>query len=366
MTSMPDPSRWTPQPAGRPWRSAVVGTGFIAGQHLACLTRLPGVEVAGVCDLSPAVAEAAAERFGVARWFTDHRIMLDELRPDVVHVATPAVTHARIALDALDAGAHVFVEKPVAASYDQWARLRDRAQEVDRWLVEDYNNLFSRCVLDLDRLLDSGEFGKVTHVDVRFFQGVSDPAHAFGDRNAPHPTLQLAGGAISDFLPHLASLAHHFVGPHRSVSTLWRKRDADGILPADELLAMVEAERGTATVAFNANSSPDGYWIEVHAERLQARINLYEGRLSVNKALGGPSPLVPVRNAMAEARSTVTAASTRLWDKVSGGPMAYDGLWELTARLYDCLSSGAAPPISPSDMEAVNRLVADLTETAPA
>lgn len=124
----------------------VVGTGFIAGQHMACLNRLPGVDVVGVCDLSPAVVEATAERYGVEIWFTDHRAMLERLRPDVVHVATPAVTHLEIADDALDVGAHV-VERPIAASYDEWAQLRDRASKAGRWLVEDYNYLFDRCVL---------------------------------------------------------------------------------------------------------------------------------------------------------------------------------------------------------------------------
>lgn len=354
---------WSPQ---RPrLRVAVIGTGFIAGQHLACLGGLPGVDLVGVCDLSPSVAEASAERYGVPAWFTDHRTMLSRLRPDVVHVATPAATHLGIAGDALDSGAHVFVEKPIAASYDEWARLRDQAEATGRWLVEDYNYLFDGCVLDLDHLIASGGFGAVTHVDVRFFQAVADPRHAFGDLNVPHPTLALPGGAIADFLPHLASLAHHFVGPHRSVSTVWRKRGLGGVLPADEFVALIEAERGTATLAFNADSLPEGFWIEVYGARMQARINLYEGRLSVARSLGGPPPLVPVRNAVAEARSAVSSTFTRLWDKVSGGPVGYDGLWELIERFYAALSSGARPPVSLAQMEAVNRLIADMTRTAP-
>lgn len=347
----------------RRWRCAVVGTGFIAGEHLRCLSQLADVDVVGVCDLSPAVAEATAERHGVPGWFTDHRVMLDRLQPDVVHVATPAVTHLRIAGDALEAGAHVLVEKPIAASYEEWAQLRDQASRLGRWLVEDYNYLFDRCVQDLDRLLESKRFGDVSHVDVRYFQAVNDPSHAFGDRNAPHPTLSLAAGPISDFLPHLASLAHHYVGRHRSVSAVWRQRQPDDQRPADELVALVDAEHGTATLAFNADSRPEGVWIDVYGDRLQATMNLYEGRLSVARALGGPSPLVPVRNALAEARATVSSSFVRLWDKVSGGPMGYGGLWELLARFYANLAAGGQPPISLAQMEDVNLLVADITRT---
>ena len=68
---------------------AVIGAGHIARQHLSCLKQLPVADTVGVCDLSPAMAESAAELFGVPRWFSDHKEMLEEVRPDVVHVGTP-------------------------------------------------------------------------------------------------------------------------------------------------------------------------------------------------------------------------------------------------------------------------------------
>src|SRR5438552_7422500 len=99
--------------ARRVVRAAVIGAGAVAKQHLACLSGLPGVAVAGVCDVSPAVAESAAGRFGVPAWFTDHRALLAELSPDVVHVTTPPAAHFPIAMDALAAGARAIVEKPI-------------------------------------------------------------------------------------------------------------------------------------------------------------------------------------------------------------------------------------------------------------
>ena len=104
-------------------KAALIGTGQIAQQHLACLRSLPGVTLAGVCDLSRALAESAAERYGIAAWFTDHRAMLEEVRPDVVHITTPPSSHFSLAMDALAAGAHVIVEKPLATAHDQVAVL---------------------------------------------------------------------------------------------------------------------------------------------------------------------------------------------------------------------------------------------------
>src|SRR4051812_48341412 len=124
-------------------KAALIGTGQIARQHLGCLRELPGVEVAGVCDLSPAMAESAAERFGVSAWYTDHRRMLDEARPDLVHVPPPPPSHFALAMAALDAGAHVVVEKPATSTFAELDSLIGRASERGRVLVEDYNYLFN-------------------------------------------------------------------------------------------------------------------------------------------------------------------------------------------------------------------------------
>src|SRR5262249_54036685 len=74
---------------------------------------------------------------------------------------------------------------------------------------------------------------------------------------------------IADFLPHLASLAHLFVGPHRRAHGIWTKRKPS-VLPYDEFRGAVEAEGGTAALAFSASAQPDAFWLRVYGERMQA------------------------------------------------------------------------------------------------
>jgi predicted dehydrogenase len=342
-------------------RAALIGTGQIARQHLACLRELPGVEIAAVCDLSPAMAEAAAERFGVPAWFTDSRRMLDEVRPEVVHVTTPPPSHFRLAMDALGVGAHVIVEKPATVEFGDLATLVGQASENGRVLVEDYNYLFNASTLAIRELIDSGEFGAVTHVEALICLDILGPGSAFNDPNAPHPCLTIAGGAIADFLTHLASLAHAFVGPHRSLRTTWAKRSGvESPLPSDEFRALVTADRGTALLGFSASTQPNSFWLRVYGEKMQAVANLFETRLTVDRVGGGPRPLMTIRNGLREARDVRRSAFGGLWRKLSGGPNEYEGLWELLARTYRALGAGADSPISSSQIVAVNRLVADL------
>ena len=167
-------------------RAALVGAGAIARQHLACLKTLPGVELAAICDLSPATAEAAAERYGIRAWFTDHRGMLEKTRPDVVHVTTPPTSHFLLAMDSFDAGAHVIVEKPATSTFEELEALVRRAHEVGRHLVEDYNYVFNRAPQEILRHICSGQFGPVTHVEVLICLDILGPSgHArIGRRRA--------------------------------------------------------------------------------------------------------------------------------------------------------------------------------------
>src|SRR5689334_11857388 len=279
-------------------KAALIGAGQIARQHLSCLKTLPNVELAAICDLSPATAEAAAERYGIRAWFTDPRAMLEKARPDVVHVTTPPSSHFGLAMDSLDAGAHVIVEKPATPTFEELERLVRHAEGAGRYLVEDYNYVFNRAPQEISRRVESGELGAVTHVEVLICLDILGPG-GFADPNSPHPTLTLAGGAIADFLPHLASLAHLFVGPHRTAQTVWTKRSSS-LLPFDEFRAVLDAERGTAALGFSSNSQPDAFWLRVYGEKMQATANLFETRLTFDRPRNVPKPLRPFFNGLEE------------------------------------------------------------------
>src|SRR4051812_34507020 len=111
-------------------RTALVGCGKVGGIHAAAVAALPEADFVAVCDASAERAAAFAARHGV-RPFTDVAALVRGARPGVVLVATPHPLHAAAALPALAAGAHVLVEKPLAASLadcDAMLAAADRAR----------------------------------------------------------------------------------------------------------------------------------------------------------------------------------------------------------------------------------------------
>jgi predicted dehydrogenase len=229
-----------------------------------------------------------------------------------------------------------------------------RAQDSGRHLVEDYNYVFNRAPQEILRRIASGQFGAVTHVEVLICLDILGP-NGFADPNAPHPALSLAGGAIADFLPHLASLAHLFVGPHQTAQTIWTKRKPSP-LPFDEFRGLVQSERGTGMLGFSACSQPDAFWLRVYGERMQATANLFETRLTFDGPRNVPKPLRPFFSSLDEGKTIRRAALTTLLRKFKG-PGAYEGLWELIARTYRALADGSTLPVTATHVLEVNRMV---------
>jgi predicted dehydrogenase len=287
--------------------------------------------------------------------------MLDAVRPDVVHITTPPGSHFTLAKDALARDAHVFIEKPVTVKYDDFVELRRIAKERNRWLIEDHNYQFNRPVQKILKLIESGEFGDVVHMDLMYCLNLVGKGSSWMDANVPRPDLKLPGGAIVHFVSHLAYLCYLFVGPHRGVRTIWSKRLKESPLPSDEMRALVDGERATAHIGFSAHSQPDGVWLRVHGTKMRAHANLFEGRLTFEPLRKCAKPLLPIANAYPEAKEVKRSAWRSLGTKLRGAPGAYEGLWELVSRVYRALGEqGGASPIPIEQIDHTNRLVADM------
>lgn len=147
-------------------RYALIGCGRIAGRHLAA-ARAASLEISAVCDPVLERGRELLRRTGLGesgvRIYADHRELLDRERPELAAVAAQSGVHARVALDCLDAGAHVIVEKPMALSLSDADEMIRRAGERGLCLIPCHQNRFNPAVMALRRALDAGRFGRLSH-----------------------------------------------------------------------------------------------------------------------------------------------------------------------------------------------------------
>ena len=100
-----------------------IGAGYFSQFHYEAWARTPEVEITAVCDGDATRADAARERFGLARRYADFREALERERPDFVDIITPPATHPEICAEAARRGVHIICQKPLAPSFDEACRM---------------------------------------------------------------------------------------------------------------------------------------------------------------------------------------------------------------------------------------------------
>jgi len=144
-----------------PLSVAVVGLGYWGPNIVRNLHDLAGADVAQVCDRRSEALSAIERRYPAVRTTTDFGDVLGDPAVDAVAIATPVGTHYELALAALDAGKHVFVEKPLAASSQQAEALVAAAAERDLVLMPGHTFLYSPPVNLIRSLIETGDLGEI-------------------------------------------------------------------------------------------------------------------------------------------------------------------------------------------------------------
>lgn len=176
---------------------AVLGVGSMGKNHARVYSELPEAHLVGVADPSQPAAEAVAGRLGT-RAYTDYRELLEKERPEAVSIAAPTGLHEEVTIAALEAGAHVLVEKPIAATLEEGRRIIARARALERKLMVGHIVRFNPAIQALKQKLDAGELGRIFQITCR--------------RVGPFPARIRDVGVVIDLAPHDLDVMRYLTG----------------------------------------------------------------------------------------------------------------------------------------------------------
>ena len=161
----------------------IIGASFAKLAYLPAFRHIAGAEVVALASARLESAKAAASSFDILHVYDDWQSMLATHKFDLVCIATPTVTHAPMALAALNAGAHVLSEKPTAMNATEAALMLDRAESLGRTHMIDHELRFNAKRKHIKQMLDAGALGKIRHVVIdNVGSSWADPAsRAAGD-----------------------------------------------------------------------------------------------------------------------------------------------------------------------------------------
>lgn len=340
-----------------PLRAAVIGCGAIAYEHLPFLSSSNRAKLVAVCDRSAALSRAAAERFGAEMSSVEVQAMLASAKPDVVHVLTPPHTHDELVRTALAAGAHVVCEKPMTGTASESESLLDAAAAAGRVLQESRNLLFNDSIIALRQLIAEGRLGRVVECEVllslNFLNG------PLGDANLAGPAVRLPGGAVHDFIPHLAYLFLDLAGVSDIVEVrgVLTNRSGNARAEFDFLDALVEAQHVRGRLRIAADTAPDAFKVIVRGSAATAETDLYNPYMRIDGApnTGKRAPLGHVAAGLALVHAGISGMRNKI---MNHGTM--HGLPRMLDSIYAALSQGKPPPFTREQMLSTARLTDQL------
>ncbi|MCW5875072.1 MAG: Gfo/Idh/MocA family oxidoreductase [Anaerolineales bacterium] len=145
---------------------AVIGVGSMGSNHARLLAELPAADLVAVADSNIDLAIGAAQRYG-AKGYGDYVEMLEKERPDAVSVVVPTAMHEKVGSAALEAGAHVLIEKPIASTLQEGQRLVELAARVQRKLMVGHIVRFNPAIRALREKIQSNELGQIFQIICR-------------------------------------------------------------------------------------------------------------------------------------------------------------------------------------------------------
>jgi predicted dehydrogenase len=237
----------------------LIGTGFMGKSHALAWNAVASVfgdvarpRLAVLAEATRELGERRAAAFGFARATGDWRDLVADPAVDVVSITAPNAFHAEMAVAALEAGKHVWCEKPMATSLAEAERMRAAARASGRVAALGYNYIQNPMVALMRRILDEGRIGAVNHIRIEMDEDfMADPEAPFSWKSE----AASGHGALDDFAVHPLSLIRVLLGGVSRVCAHMAKPYAERPLPGGGRRAVETHDIATALMELEGGAS---------------------------------------------------------------------------------------------------------------
>jgi predicted dehydrogenase len=254
---------------------AIVGCGKIADSHVAQILRIKDCTIVGVCDREPLMARQLRERFPIERSFSDITELLTVAKPDVVHITTPPESHAELATRCLEAGHHVYVEKPFALCEAEARGLIALADAQGLKITVGHDDQFSHVARRMRALVQNGFLGgRPVHMEAYYCYELGQSGYAkalLGDKR--HWVRRLPGKLLHNIISHgIARIAEFLTVDSPRVTAIGFTspplRSSGETEIIDELRVIIsEEQRTTAYFTFSSQMRPGLHTFHVYGPK---------------------------------------------------------------------------------------------------
>ncbi|MCU0691483.1 MAG: Gfo/Idh/MocA family oxidoreductase [Polyangiaceae bacterium] len=336
---------------------AIVGCGKIADGHIEEIQKMPELgHVVAVCDLEPIMAEQIAFRYAVPSHYGKFENLLQRERPDVVHITTPPAAHLPLTRQALDAGCHVYVEKPLTPTHAQAVELVRLVEQAGKKLTIGYTYLFDPPAIAMRELVAQGVLGDPVHVESFYGYNLAGPFGAALLGDGTHWVHRLPGKLFQNNFDHALNKLVEFIDDEspaisafattRRVQRFGDDRDA----MQDELRVLIRGSATTAYGTFSSHVRPALHLARVYGTRNTLLVDYLMRTVTVESSGTLPSSLGRLVPAFEMAGRFAKEGARNVLRFAKSDFHFFAGLSKLIELYYRSILDDRPPPIPHRDI----------------
>jgi len=353
--------------AQRILRVAIVGCGKIADGHVDEIRKMPEqAQTVAVCDREGLMAEQLASRFAISAYYDNFEQMLDRERPDVVHITTPPQSHAALALQALAAGCHVYVEKPFALDSAQAAQIVAAAEKYGRKLTVGYSSLFDPPVVRLRELVAAGVLGEPLHVESFYGYNLDGPFGKALLADPGHWVHGLPGKLFHNIIDHMLNKIVDFIPDDVPQVTAIARALRPGRLGderdtmMDELRVLVRGQRVTGYGTFSSHIRPAAQFVRLYGSRNIAHVDLVARTVTLESSPKLPSAIGRLVPPFELAGALVSQGLSNVSRFLHSDFQFFAGMRRLMSLFFDSIVDDTPVPIPYRDILRISQLMDEI------
>ena len=321
-------------------KAVIVGAGLIAGKkHIPAFLRHKNkVELTALCDLNQEGARKLAAQFGISRVYDDLAEMIEKEQPDLVDICTPPQTHVKLAIDAMDRGCHVLIEKPMALTVAECDRIVEASRRHGLKVCVGHSDLFYYPFMEARELVGKGAIGEFRGMRIL----LSTPT-SYMTSQPDHWAHKLPGGVIGETGPHVVYMTLAFINPIRKVSVEAMKLLDFPWSRYDDYRINLVGDKAISSIALSYTTDQWAARLDILGEKGILTLDLEGMYLVTNRR--------PTLKRVPVALSLLSESGQIVQNLVSKSVRLAAGKYENTheqivGRFVDSIQAGSASPVS--------------------
>jgi predicted dehydrogenase len=318
----------------------IVGCGEVANGHVRAWRKVKEAKILAVLDINASLAKNMAEKWGIPNYFTSLSEMGDKLPVNAIDICTPPSTHMPIAVEAMENGVNVVMEKPMTMTVRDAEVIVEAQKKSGLTAGVIHNWLFENTITKATSLIEEGQLGEILSVEVEAINTKDD----FMASHENHWSHKYPGGRFGEMLAHPIYLIRHFLGGEETVEDVQVAKLGDyPWMKSDELTALFRVGNKVGRAYASFNSPRNSIYVSIYGKKAILKIDIINAtvlKLDERGVAAWDLGSDTIGQAFKIFGATVRNAGVRIAQRWLSGHDNY-------VRLFaDSLLTGGPPPVS--------------------